>query len=125
MLPTDELPDDPPQPAISPAVEMASNKPATLAMLRGLPFVTRARSIARSIPESVTRGSDVGRGRWFAKGRRKEGAVVLTLTVTVAGDAPLSVIEEGETEQVDSIGAPEQANETWWLNPPIGERLTM
>jgi hypothetical protein len=46
-----------------------------------------------------------------------ELAVVVTVTVAVE-EAPLSVIEPGDTEQAECAGAPMQENVTFWLNPP-------
>ena len=46
-----------------------------------------------------------------------ELAVVVTVTVAVE-DVPVTVIEVGDTEHVDRVGAPLQANVTIWLKPP-------
>ena len=49
-----------------------------------------------------------------------ERAVVVTVTVAFAACEPSSAILEGEIEHVASAGAPEQVNETDWLNPLMG-----
>jgi len=52
------------------------------------------------------------------RGATPELAAVVTVTATFDADVPLSVIEVGDTEQVDRLGAPVQMNVTFWLNPP-------
>lgn len=49
-----------------------------------------------------------------------EGAVVVTLTINVAGELPLMVAEGDDGAQVASEGAPEQLMFTVPLNPPAG-----
>ena len=44
-------------------------------------------------------------------------AVVVTVTLAVEAVAPLNVTEEGEREQVDAGGCPEQVSATVWLKP--------
>jgi len=47
--------------------------------------------------------------------------VVVTATLTVAAFVPSRVTDWGETEQVDSEGAPVQVRVTLWLKPLAGE----
>jgi hypothetical protein len=51
-----------------------------------------------------------------------EGAVVVTVTVTLVAELP-AVTGFGETVQAASEGAPVQAKLTLWLNPPSPPRL--
>lgn len=50
------------------------------------------------------------------------GAVV-KVTVAVEAVKPFRVTTVGEAEQVELVGAPLQARETAWLNPPMGFTL--
>jgi hypothetical protein len=52
-------------------------------------------------------------------------AVVVMVTVAVAAFVPLGVRGEGETLHVAFEGAPEQASDTAWLNPPCGVTLSV
>lgn len=60
------------------------------------------------------KGEAGGRGR--ERGALAEGAVVVTVTVTLVADPP-AVTGFGEAVQVASEGAPVQAKFTLWLNP--------
>jgi hypothetical protein len=51
--------------------------------------------------------------------------LVVTATLTVEALDPLSIIEVGDTAQVDMAGAPLQANVTDWLKPPADDTVTM
>jgi hypothetical protein len=55
-------------------------------------------------------------GRCLERGAFAEGAVVVTLTVTLVAELP-GVTRLGETVQVASEGAPLQVKLTLWLNP--------
>jgi hypothetical protein len=54
-----------------------------------------------------------------------DGAVVLIETVVVMVFSPFGVTVLGEKLHDDSLGNPEQANDTCWLNPKIGATLTV
>lgn len=58
-------------------------------------------------------------------GRMSEGAVVVTVTVTVEVVDPFIARELGETLHVERAGAPPQARDTAWLKPPPGETETV
>lgn len=75
-----------------------------------LDSIPNARSQAK---QSVTapHGRSGGASRGRTRGGRIEWAVVVTVTVAVAGLAPTGV-EEGETLHVDAAGAPEQIHVT-------------
>lgn len=62
-------------------------------------------------------------GALRARGAAKDGAVVVTVTVTAIDPEPLGVAEVGFTVQVASEGAPLHAKLTAWLNPPTSVRL--
>ena len=49
-----------------------------------------------------------------------EPAVVETVTVAVVVAVPLNEAGFGETEQVDSAGAPVQVKAMVWLEPNVG-----
>jgi hypothetical protein len=48
---------------------------------------------------------------------------VVTFAVTVCEADPFSVIEDGDSEQVDWAGAPLQVNCTVCSNPPSGAKV--
>jgi hypothetical protein len=54
-----------------------------------------------------------------------ELAAVITVTVAVEADVPVSLSEPGDTEHVDCAGAPLQLSATVWLNPPPGATETV
>jgi hypothetical protein len=56
--------------------------------------------------------------------RPAEVPEVVTVTVAVEADVPLSDMELGDTEQVDWTGAPRQLSGTVWLNPSTGDTFT-
>jgi hypothetical protein len=81
----------------------------------------------RSVPVSSDRLSNTNNqgpairtsGHWVggASGGTAERAVVLTLTVAIAGILPLIVAGLGEIVQVAASGTPLQVNDTAPLNP--------
>ena len=65
---------------------------------------------------------EIGRAR--GSGSREEGAVVVTVMLTVWEFFPSRVTELGDTSHVASDGAPEQARDTVWLNPSSGPTVS-
>ena len=59
------------------------------------------------------------------RGVVNDAALVVTVTVAVAGLGPLTVTELGEMLQVASDGAPAQVNTTVPLNPALPVTLTL
>jgi hypothetical protein len=64
-------------------------------------------------------------GSLFAGARVAEFPAVVTVTVAVAADAPLSATELGETEHVEPAGAPLQLIVTVCSKPPPGVTETI
>ena len=63
-------------------------------------------------------------GRTRGSGSSEEGAVVVTVMLTVWEFFPSSVTELGDTSHVASDGAPEQVRDTVWLNPTSGPTVS-
>jgi len=64
---------------------------------------------------SGDRGGAGGRGR--ERGALSEGAVVVTVTVTLVAELP-TITESGKTVHLASAGAPVQVKLTFWFIPP-------
>src|SRR5712671_4923041 len=74
-----------------------------------------ARNFTRSFP-----GGSGGVNRRGGMGGNKECAVVVRVTLAIAGLVPSRVNWVGEIEQVVSMGAPPRVSDTVPLNPPTG-----
>src|SRR5439155_3297460 len=118
-----------PPPALPPPQETQATHIITI---RAMPSHARrafAREAAKATESRIRRSNQVsnchrripaGGSRRRSPGYVEEGAVVVTVTFTVAGLVPSRVGEFGLIEQLASAGTPEQVKLSVWLKPPAG-----
>src|SRR3984893_18042379 len=84
-----------------------------------LQSIAQTRRQANKLARSSPKGSG-GRNRRGVTRGKKERAVVVSVTVAIAGLLPSRVTSEGEIEQVLAAGTPPQLSVTIPLNPATG-----
>ena len=127
------LPPPPPPPVLPPPPQEAQR--TVISAMTAMPCQARRVFRRMNINETKSRSRESShkeshRTRWPEGGRTRrppgtleEGAVVVTVTVAVAGCMPSIETFEGDTMHEAYAGAPAHEKFTPWLRPPLGVTL--